>query len=173
MLFKAISSLADNFPSFFPHWADLFGALDFWRTGNMNGYVEDFHARVAFSSFYLGGIAQYIDWGTNGVFREFWQNGYENRNRVNPTDQAPGDGYLYFQDNMVNFSAPAFALFSEASGLVDTGTMVNVIYNGKTYNGKDGWIRSSEPSSTDKKGILQSRMPFEILSERDQLAKNI
>ncbi|MGC1507911.1 alpha/beta hydrolase [Ketobacter sp.] len=140
ILFKGVTSLADNFPAFFPHWADLFGALDFWRTDNMNGYVEDYHARIAFSSFYLGGIAQYADWGTNGVFREFWQNGYENKDLVNPPDQAPGDGYFYFQDNMANFTVPAFSLFSEASGLVDTSTMVNVIYNGKTHNAKDGWI---------------------------------
>lgn len=140
VLFKTITNMADAFPSFFPHWADLFGALDFWRTSNMNGYVEDFHVRVAFSSFYLGGIAQYADWGTNGVFREFWQNGEENRNLVNPPDRAAGDGYLYFDDNMSLMKVPAFSLFSEASGLVDTATMVNTLYNGKTYNVKDDWM---------------------------------
>ncbi|RLT95351.1 alpha/beta hydrolase [Ketobacter sp.] len=140
LVFKLVTQLADAFPSFFPHWADLFGALDFWRTGNMNGYVEDFHARIAFSSFYLGGFAQYADWGTNGVFREFWQNGAENQNLVNPPDQAPGDGYYYFDTNMSRMTVPAFSVFSDASGLVDTDTMVDTLYNGKTYNSKDAWI---------------------------------
>ncbi|HBO92204.1 MAG TPA: hypothetical protein DD667_02905, partial [Gammaproteobacteria bacterium] len=96
--------------------------------------------RIAFSSFYLGGIAQYADWGINGEFREHWQNGQENANLVVPPNRAPGDGYYYFNDYMSRMTVPAFSVFSASSGLVDTATMVDTIYNGKTYNSKDAWI---------------------------------
>lgn len=41
---------------------------------------------------------------------------------------------------MVNFMVLVFLLFFEVFGLVDISIMVNVIYNGKMYNVKDGWI---------------------------------
>ena len=37
-------------------------------------------------------------------------------------------------------TVPAFSVFSDASGLVDTDTMVDTLYNGKTFNSKDDWI---------------------------------
>jgi len=37
LLFKTISNLASAFPAFLPSWADLFGALNIWSTGNTNG----------------------------------------------------------------------------------------------------------------------------------------
>ncbi|HAG96763.1 MAG: hypothetical protein CMK83_23885 [Pseudomonadales bacterium] len=140
LVFITIGNLADAFPNYLPAWADLFGALDFWSVVNMDPYVEDFTGRIAFSSFYLGGIAQYADWGINGEFREHWQNGQENANLVVPPNRAPGDGYYYFNDYMSRMTVPAFSVFSASSGLVDTATMVDTIYNGKTYNSKDAWI---------------------------------
>ena len=59
---------------------------------------------------------------------------------MNPPDQAPGDGYYYFDTNMSRMTVPAFSVFSDASGLVDTDTMVDTLYNGKTFNSKDDWI---------------------------------
>ncbi|MCG8534660.1 MAG: lysophospholipase [Pseudomonadales bacterium] len=140
LVFVIVGNLADAFPAWLPHWADLFGALDFWTVENMDPYVEDFTGRIAFSSFYLGGIAQYADWGVNGEFREFWQNGAENATLVLPPDREPGDGYYYYEDNMSRMTVPAFSVFSDTSGLVDTDTMVGVIYGGKTFNAKDDWM---------------------------------
>lgn len=138
--FKTITAFAQAFPSYLPDWANLFGGLDFWRTGNMNGYVEDFHARLVFSSFYMGVTAQYSDWAINGVFREHWQNGLENQGRVTPPDRSEGDGYYYYEDNMSRMTAPAFAVFSDASGLVDTDTMVGILFAGKSAHPMDSWI---------------------------------
>ncbi|AUM11894.1 alpha/beta hydrolase [Ketobacter alkanivorans] len=149
LVFVTIGNLADAFPSYLPHWADLFGALDFWSVENMDPYVEDFTGRIAFSSFYLGGIAQYADWGINGEFREHWQNGQENRNLVVPPARTPGDGYYYFNDYMSRMTVPAFSVFSASSGLVDTATMVDTIYNGKTYNSKDAWIEVPNSGHVD------------------------
>jgi pimeloyl-ACP methyl ester carboxylesterase len=149
LAFKAITNMANAFPSFLPGWADLFGALDFWKTANMNGYVEDFTARIALSSFYMGGFAQYSDWGINGAFREHWQNGYENQNVVNPADRAAGDGYYYYDDNMAYMSVPAFSVFSSSSALVDTSTMVELLYNGKTPHPADGWMEVANTGHVD------------------------
>ncbi|AUM11893.1 alpha/beta hydrolase [Ketobacter alkanivorans] len=149
LVFTIIGNLADAFPSYLPHWADLFGALDFWSVENMDPYAEDFVARIALSSFYLGGIAQYADWGINGEFREHWQNGQENANRVVPPGRTPGDGYYYFNDYMSRMTVPAFSVFSSHSGLVDTATMVDTIYNGKTYNSKDAWIEVPNSGHVD------------------------
>lgn len=140
LVFVIVGNLADAFPAWLPHWADLFGALDFWTVENMDPYVEDFTGRIAFSSFYLGGIAQYADWGVNGEFREFWQNGAENATLVLPPNREPSDGYYYYEDNMSRMTVPAFSVFSDTSGLVDTDTMVGVIYGGKTFNAKDDWM---------------------------------
>lgn len=139
-LFDLIGFAADSAPGSLPQWADLFGALDFWSTESMNMYVEDFHARLAFSSFYLGGFSQYADWGVNGVFREHWQNGFFNTLVAMPPDPSPNDGYYYFADNMSRMTVPAFSVFSESSGLVDTQTMLGILYDGKTYHPKDDWI---------------------------------
>ena len=140
LTFKTITAFANAFPSGLPQWANIFGALDFWRTANMNGYVEDFHARLVISSFYMGVTAQYSDWAINGVFREHWQNGYENRDVVMPPDRTVGDGYYYYGDNMSRMTVPAFAVFSESSALVDTETMVGILFDGKTKDPRDSWI---------------------------------
>lgn len=149
LVFVTIGNLADAFPNYLPHWADLFGALDFWSVQNMDPYMEDFTGRIAFSTFYLGGIAQYADWGINGEFREHWQNGQENANLVVPPNRTPGDGYYYFNDNMSRMTVPAFSVFSASSGLVDTATMVDTLYNGKTYNSKDSWIEVPNSGHVD------------------------
>ncbi|MCG8312078.1 MAG: lysophospholipase [Pseudomonadales bacterium] len=138
--FDVIGFFADITPGWFPQWADVFGALDFWSTEDMNKYVEHFHAVEAFSSFYLGGFSQYADWGINGVFREHWQNGEGNRLIAIPPDPEMGDGYYYFEDNMDRMTVPAFSVFSDSSGLVDTDTMVEILYNGKTFHPHDEWI---------------------------------
>lgn len=140
LTFKTITAFADAFPNALPQWANVFGALDFWRTANMNGYVEDFHARLVISSFYMGVSAQYSDWAINGLFREHWQNGYENQDLMVPPDRSEGDGYYYYSDNMDRMTVPAFAVFSESSALVDTETMVSILFDGKTYDARDGWM---------------------------------
>ncbi len=84
--------------------------------------------------------AQYSDWAINGVFREHWQNGYENRDVVMPPDRTVGDGYYYYGDNMSRMTVPAFAVFSESSALVDTETMVGILFDGKTKDPRDSWI---------------------------------
>lgn len=144
-----IGNLADAFPAYLPHWADLFGALNFWSTGNTNMYVEDYTARLGVSSFYIGGFAQYADWGINGVFREHWQNGEENAHRVVPPDRTEGDGYYYYQDNMARMTVPAFSTFSEANALVSTDTMVISLFEGKTWHAKDAWIEVPNTGHVD------------------------
>ncbi|MCG8312083.1 MAG: lysophospholipase [Pseudomonadales bacterium] len=139
-LFDLVGGFADATPDWFPQWADVFGALDFWSTEDMNKYVEHFHAVEGFSSFYLGGFSQYADWGINGVFREHWQNGAGNRLLINPPEPAAGDGYTYFDDNMYLMAVPAFSVFSDSSGLVDTDTMIDILYEGKTFHPQDDWI---------------------------------
>lgn len=140
LTFKLVTGLADAFPSYLPQWANVFGGLDFWRTANMNGYVEDFHARMVFSSFYMGVTAQYSDWAINGEFREHWRNGEENKDLINPPDRRTDDGYYYYQDHMSRMTAPAYSVFSDASGLVDTDTMVGILFEGKTHHPQDEWI---------------------------------
>lgn len=144
-----IGSLADAFPEELPRWADLFGALDFWSTENMNLYVEDYIVRMGVSSFYLGGFAQYADWGINGTLREHWQNGAENANRVNPPDPGEDDGSYHYQDNMARLTVPAFAIFSESDALVSTDLMVESLFNGKTFNAKDDWIEVPNTGHVD------------------------
>ena len=140
LTFKTITALADAFPKWLPDWANLFGGIDFWHTANMNGYVEDFHARMVISSFYMGVTAQYSDWAINGVFREHWQNGAENVDLVMPPDRVPEDGYYYYSDNMSRMTVPAFSVFSDSSALVDTDTMVGLLYESKTAHPLDDWI---------------------------------
>ncbi|MAR90753.1 MAG: hypothetical protein CML06_07705 [Pseudomonadales bacterium] len=138
--FKIITRLADAERSWLPAWSEVFAGLDFWRTANMNGYVEDFHARFVISSFYLGVSAQYTDWAVHGVMREHWRNGEENRDRPQPSAPAVDDGYFYYGDNQARMTVPAFSVFSESSALVDTSTMVGILYGGKTHHPQDQWL---------------------------------
>lgn len=149
VIWGTIGRLADNFPKFLPHWADLFGALDFWSVGNMNKYVEDYTVRLCVSSFYMGGFAQYADWGINGAFREHWQNGSENRRLNNPPNPSSTDGYYHYHDNMVWMKVPAFSVFSESDALVSTDVMIDTIFSRKTYNIKDAWIEIPNTGHVD------------------------
>lgn len=144
-----IGTLADRFPDFLPHWADVFGALDFWSVDNMDKYVEDYTARIGVSSFYMGGFAQYADWGINGTYREHWQNGEENVDLVDPPASYQGDGYYNFQDNMAWITAPSFSVFSESDALVSTDVMVERLYGGKTYHSKDAWMEVPNTGHVD------------------------
>lgn len=141
LLFKTIGNMADAFPALLPSWMDLFGAFEIWTTGNTNGYVEDFMVRFGLSSFYMGNIAQFADWGLNDYeLREHWQNGSENKDRLVAADRVAGDGYYYYNDHMDRMTVPAFAAFSESEGAVDPERMSDLIFNGKTANSKDAWI---------------------------------
>ncbi len=141
LIFKTIANMAHAFPALLPSWMDLFGALEIWSAGNTNGYVEDFMVRIGLSSFYVGGIAQFADWGLNDYqLREHWQNGYENRDRLIAEDRVAGDGYYYYNDHMSLLTVPAFAVFSESDGGVSPDRMSDLIFNGKTPTDKDDWI---------------------------------
>lgn len=141
IVFTSISNMADAFPGWLlPDTMDLFGALNFWQTDQMNRYTADYLGRMSLSSLYLRTLSQYADWGINGTFREHWMNGEENKNLITPPDPIDNDGYYRFTDNMSRMTVPALSFFSDSSGLVDTETMVEILYDGKTYHHNDEWI---------------------------------
>ena len=57
-----------------------------------------------------------------------------------PPDRSDDDGYYYYTDNMARMTVPAFSVFSESSALVDTETMVGILYAGKSHHLQDQWI---------------------------------
>lgn len=141
LIFNTVSNLSDAFPAWLlPDTMDLFGAVNFWQTDQMNRYTSDYVGRMSLSSLYLRSLSQYADWGINGTFREHWMNGEENKDRINPPDVMDNDGYYRFNDNMSRMTVPALSIFSDSSGLVDTDAMVEILYNGKTYHHNDDWI---------------------------------
>ncbi|OUS31143.1 hypothetical protein A9Q99_04835 [Gammaproteobacteria bacterium 45_16_T64] len=149
-IFSSISNLADAFPEgLLPGYADVFGALDFWHVENMNRYTEDYIGRLGLSSMYLRTLAQYADWGINGVFREHWMNGEENSHLTVPPDAMEGDGYYYYADYMDRMTVPALSFFSSSSALVNTEVMVELIYNGKTPHPLDQWLEVSGTGHLD------------------------
>ncbi len=141
LIFNTVSSLSDAFPDWLlPDTMNLFSALNFWQTDTMNLYTSDYVGRMSLSSLYLRAISQYADWGINGTFREHWMNGKENKNRINPPNPAYDDGYYDYNENMSRMTVPAMSIFSDSSGLVDTDTMIEILYDGKTYHQNDDWI---------------------------------
>ena len=151
LIFQTISNLANAFPEGTMNgFAQVFGALNFWDTSSMNKYTEDYVGREVLSSLYMGCIAEYADWGINFTFREDFRNGQENTSKIVPPDPNPGnDGYYYFDTNMSRMTVPALSFFSQNSALVDTQTMVNTIYHGKTYNPLDEWYEVPESGHID------------------------
>ncbi|MEE2731246.1 MAG: alpha/beta fold hydrolase [Pseudomonadota bacterium] len=140
LIFKTIANMANAFPALLPNWMDLFGAIQVWNTSNTNGYVEDFMVRLGLSGFYVGNFAQFADWGVNGFeVREHWQNGYENRRKRMAEDRAQGDGYHYYNDYMHLLTVPAYAVFSESNGGVNSARMTELLFGGKTYHPLDSY----------------------------------
>ena len=158
LLFKTISNLANAFPAFLPSWADLFGALNIWSTGNTNGYVEDFMVRHGLSSFYIKGLGQYAEWGINGEVREHWQNGEENQKDLVPDTPALSDGYYYYSDALDRMTVPALSIFSQSPAAVETHAMVDLIYGGKTYHPLDQWMEIAGTAHVDL--VIGNHAPY-------------
>ncbi len=158
LIFKTISNMADAFPNFLPSWADLFGALQIWSTGNTNGYVEDFMVRHVLSSCYIRGLGQFAEWGINGEVREHWQNGLENHQDLVPNTPEDNDGYYYYGDDLDRMTVPAFTIFSASSAAVDTNKMVDLIYANKAYHPLDNWMEIPGTAHIDL--VLGNHAPY-------------
>lgn len=166
LVFSSIAGLAESTPSYLPQLKNLFSALDFFNVENVHPDVQDFFVRNMFSSFYMGVVGQYAEWGINGEFREHWQNGKENVDLLEPPNRTPDDGYYYYKDNMSRMTVPAFSVFSSRPGLVDTATMIDIIYNNKTFNSKDYWIEIPDTAHVDiVVGYSAPKVTFPALSE--------
>lgn len=149
LIFTLVSEAADAFPRVLPEYLDLFGALNVWQVDNMNRYTEDYVGRMTLSSLYLRIISQYADWGINGSFREHWMNGEENKTLINPPSPSNNDGYFNYGDHMDRMTVPALSFFSESSGAVDTETMVEILYDGKTFHPHDEWMEITGTGHVD------------------------
>ena len=125
-LFNELSNLGIQYPD------SIFQYFDFFRTANVDPHVLDYFMRYATANGYLRMIAQYADWGIHLHMREGHRNGAENAKLVMPGERQDGDGYLYFEDHMINMTTPLLCLSSESSGMQITDRINDYLMFAKT-----------------------------------------
>lgn len=110
--------------------------IGFWNARNTDSPLEYFITKYAFpDNFYTWCVGQYLDFGMHHTIREFWKNGSENKDKINPPNPAPGkDGYYYYKDNMNKVTAPFITILSSAGALINPRLMLRDLVNGKTRN---------------------------------------
>jgi hypothetical protein len=117
---------------------NFFSYLNFWYPDNMDSCMGDLTARYALSGTCIRTLGPFMDNGLNIVNREFWKNGYENRNLKKAPTPAPGhDGYYYYSEHMNLVTVPMIACLSDSGALVDPNLAYEFIISRKTHHPLD------------------------------------
>ena len=125
-------------------------ALYISNPDNNNKYVMDFFARYCLSSFPVRAQAQYMNMAINGVLRESFKNGQENKDRIlPPTPGAENDDVYSYDEHMHTMTVPAFFMLSELDSLVKTEYVLEHVAYAKTYNENDEWYVMPETGHMD------------------------
>ncbi|HRZ28232.1 MAG TPA: hypothetical protein P5295_15605, partial [Spirochaetota bacterium] len=106
--------------------------FDFFRTSLVDDYVIDYFVRYATANCYIRMLGQFADWGVFVHMREGYKNGPENAKKLTPKARADGDGYLYYEDHMINITAPILCLGSESDGMQITDRIKDLMMDVKT-----------------------------------------
>lgn len=120
---------------------NIFSYLNFWNTENMDTFMGDLTARYALSGASIRLLGQYMDCGLNSTIREFWKNGFKNKDKVRGPAPDPGhDGYYYYTEHMDRITVPMMACLSESPSLVDADAVYRDIIARKTAHDLDEWF---------------------------------
>lgn len=126
-LFGGLSGLGIQYPE------SVFQYFDFFRTSNVDPCVLDYFMRYATTNGYMRMIAQFADWGIHVHMREGFNNGPENAgSNVMPEERKDGDGFLYYEDHMINITAPIICVGSASDGMQITDRIKELLINAKT-----------------------------------------
>lgn len=122
------------------NYSSINESLNILNTHDKHPNLNDWLVYHVLENTYTGTIGQYLDFCSNNIMRENWQNGKDNLKIKKGPVPKTNDSYHNYMDDMNRVSVPFIMLLSQYDGLVKADQDIKDIMEAKSKSPYDKWF---------------------------------